>query len=106
MKFKLGLTLAFILACPGAWAVIAWTLADVETNGKSMGDMIAIYRKSFPLFAGAMKTTIICLAVLSFISVALCLYLNPGESRRRKTVRLIVLCIGLFSGALLCFALM
>jgi hypothetical protein len=106
MKFKLGLLVAFLLACPGVWAIIAWSLADMNNKGRSLTEMPEVYKASFPLFAGTMKQTIVILIGLCVASVALSLYLKPNATAWQKGIRIFVLCAGLFTAALLCFALM
>jgi hypothetical protein len=106
MKFRLGLLLAFLLACPGVWAIIAWSLADMNNNGRSLAEMVGVYKSSIPFFAGTMKQTIIMLIGLCILSVALSLYLKPEGTGWQKGVRIFVLCVGLFTGAMLCFAMM
>lgn len=106
MKFKAGLLLALLLACPGLWAIITWSIADMNTNGKSSAERLDVYKASFPLFTGTMKQTILLLIGLCALSVALSLYLKPNGSGWQKGIRIFVLCVGLLTGAMLCFALM
>jgi hypothetical protein len=106
MKFKWGLLLALLLAVPGVWAIIAWSIADMNNNGKSPAQMLPLYKESFPLFAGTMKQTIVLLIGLCILSVALSLYLKSNGPGWQNAIRILVLCAGLFTGAMLCFALM
>lgn len=106
MKFKAGLLLALLLAAPGLWAIIAWSIADNNNTSKDLEERLAAYKASFPLFAGTMKQTIVLLVGLCILSVALSLNLKHNGSGWQKGIRVFVLCVGLLTGAMLCFALM
>ncbi len=106
MKFKLGLTIAFLLTFPGAYAVIAWSLADARTDNKSVVEMAEVYQSYFPFFTGTMKGTVLVLAGLSVSSVVVILNIQRGVTALQRGLRIAVLLIALVSGGMLGFSMM
>jgi hypothetical protein len=106
MKFTKRLFFAVFCFLPGLYAVIAWTINDLENNYQNWADEEKGMNRVVPFFGHSIKTKMHILLLLSTLGTVIVVTLPRGETKAQRKIRTLVLVTGILLTIVLCFAFM
>lgn len=106
MKFKIRIVLASLFFLPGLYAVIAWTLNDLQNRHSNWSDEETAMNRLFPVFALSIRTKMFVLLLVSLSGVLFLLKSPVAETKSQRKIRVALLITGILLIMVLSFPFM